>query len=88
MVVENVYDLISAYYIKHPSGHYFYRNTLKFFVECISDMRLIKNIETVTDILGEKHDCYVLSTLQRNNPMGTRRKYTYFNVVTLDNVIL
>ena len=88
MVVESVYGLISAYQSKHPNGHYFDRNTLKFFWERISEMRILKNRETVTDISGEKHDCYVLSSLQRNNPMGPRRNYTYFDVVTLDDVIL
>lgn len=85
--IKSVDGLISAYRRKRPNDHYFDHDTLKFFGERISDMRLLKNRETVTDLLGEKHDCYVLSSLQRKNPMGARRRYTYFDVETLDDVI-
>ncbi len=88
MAVASVYGLISEYQSKHPDGHYFDRGTLKFFGERISEMRLLKNRETVTDVSGEKHECYVLSSLQRKNPMGPRRKYAYFDAETLDHVIL
>lgn len=85
--IKSVDGLIAAYKRAHPNGHYFDHDTLKFFGERISDMRLLKNRETVTDTSGEKHDCYVLSSLQRKNPMGAKRKYTYFDVETLDYVI-
>ena len=87
MAVESVYGLISAYQSKHPNYHFFDHDTLKFFGERISEMRLLKNKETVTDFLGEKHECYVLSSLQRKAPNGPRRKYSYFDVETLDYVI-
>lgn len=88
MAVESVYGLMSAYQSKHPDSHYFDHATLKFFGERISEMYLFKKRVIVTDNLGEKHECYVLSSLQRKNPMGARRRYTYFDVETLDNVIL
>lgn len=86
--IKSVYGLIDAYREKHPNSHFFDHDTLKFFGERISEMRLLKKKETITDISGEKHECYVLSSLQRKNPMGPRRKYTYFDVETLDNVII
>lgn len=85
--IKSVDELMDAYKITHPNGHYFDSDTLKFFGERISDMRLLKNRKTVTDTSGEKHDCYVLSSLQRKNPLGARRRYTYFDVETLDDVI-
>lgn len=87
MEVRTVHGLIDAYKTKRPDGHFFDHDTLKFFGERISEMRLLKNRETVTDVSGEKHECYVLSSLQRKNPLGPRRKYTYFDVETLDMVI-
>lgn len=86
--ITSVYGLVNAYYAKHPHGHYFDHDTLKFFGERMSEMRLLKNKETVTDVSGDKHECYVLSSLQRKHPLGPRRKYTYFDVETLEDVIL
>ena len=80
--ISSVYGLVNAYYEKHPNGHFFDPNTLKFFGERFSEMRLLEQTETVTDV------CYVLSSLQRKHPMGPRRKYTFFDVETLDDVIV
>lgn len=88
MGITTVYGLVDAYYSKHPNGHYFDRDTLKFFGESISTMNLLKKRATVTDVSGEKHECYVLSKLQRKHPMGPRRTYAYFDVETLDDVIV
>ena len=84
--IRSVYGLISAYQSKHPTGHFFDRETLKFFGERISEMRLLKDRATVTDCCGEKHECYVLSSLQRKHPAGPTRAYHYFDVETIDDV--
>lgn len=84
----NVYGLVSRYYEKNPHGHFFDRDTLKFFGESLSTMRLLKGTVKVTDICGEQHECYVLSRLQRKHPMGPRRTYAYFDVDTLDDVVV
>lgn len=86
MEIHSVYGLRDAYYEKHPNGHFFDHDTLKFFGESLSTMRLLKETITVTDICGDKHECYVLSRLQRKHPMGPRRTYAYFDVNTLDDV--
>lgn len=84
--ITSVHGLIGAYQRKHPNSHYFDSDTLRFFGERISEMRLLKGTTEVTDSLGEKHICYCLSSLQRNHPLGPRRKYTYFDVETLDDI--
>lgn len=86
MEIHTVYGLMNAYKAKHPDGHFFDDKTLKFFGERLSEMRLLKNTETVKDWSGEKHECYVLSRLQRKHPMGPRRTYAYFDVKTLDHI--
>lgn len=86
-MTTSVYELINAYYDKNPNGHYFDHDTLEFFGEKISEMRLLKKRAKITDISGVEHECYVLSSLQRNYLSGSRRKYTYFDVETLENVI-
>lgn len=49
-------------------------------------MRVLSNTETVKDCLGETHECYVLSRLQRKHPCGPRRTYAYFDVETLEHI--
>ena len=80
--------LIKAYYEKHPDGHYFDKDTLRFFGERISDMYVLKKTVTVTDSRGEDHEAYVVSRLQRNHPSGPRRTYAYFDVDTLNDIII
>lgn len=84
--ITNAEELIGAYYGSHPNGHYFDYDTLKFFGERRSEMRLLKSLETVTDWSGEKHTCYVISSLQRNYPGGARRKYHYFDTETFNDI--
>lgn len=88
MEIKNIDDLIREYYIKQPNGHYFDRDTLKFFGERRSDMRLLKGTVKVTNIRGEEHEAYCISRLQRNYPGGPRRTYAYFDVNTLDDITI
>lgn len=84
---NNIYSFISDYYKANPRGHYFDRDTLKFFGERLSDMRISKKTEIISDYSGEKRECYVLSRLQRKYPGGARRTLAYFDIYTLDDVI-
>lgn len=85
---KNINDLINDYYEKNPNGHYFDRDTLKFFGERISDMRLLKGTMKIKDISGKEHEVYVISRLQRNYPGGARRTYAYFDVDTLNDITI
>lgn len=87
MKIRSVYDLRNAYYEKHPDGHFFDHDTLEFFGESLSTMRLLDGTTMITDIHGEEHECYMLSRLQKKHPCGPRRTYAYFDVDTLDDVI-
>ena len=86
MEIKNIDQLISEYYRMHPNGHYFDKETLKFFGERKSDMRLLKDTVHVKSYSGE-HECYMISKLQRNHPMGARRTYAFFDVETLEDII-
>ena len=79
-------ELVRRYYEKHPGGHFFDRDTLKFFGERLSEMYVWKDKVKKTDSLGEMHTCYVLSSLQRKYPSGPRRVYHYFDAKTFDDV--
>lgn len=85
--IRTAYGLRDAYYQKRPNGHFFDEATLKFFGETMSSMRVLKEKATITDCMGEKHVCYVLSSLQKKHPCGPRRKYHYFDIETMDDVI-
>ena len=80
-------ELIFYHKKNYPNSHFFDRQTLLFFGERISEMRVLKGTTTVTDCSGEKHKCYTLSSLQRNNPIGPRRKYSYFDVETFKHIV-
>ena len=84
----SVNQLIDRYQSKHPNGHFFDRETLKFFGERISEMRVLKGTVIVTSCGGEKHKCYMLSSRQHNHPGGPKRVYHYFDVETYDDVIV
>jgi hypothetical protein len=83
---NNIHSFIRDYYEKHPNGHYFDPDTLKFFGERLSDMRIYKAIEVKEDYQGTKHDCYVVSRLQRKHPNGPKRTLVYFDVKTLEDI--
>jgi len=85
-IYNNMRSFIADYYEKNPTGHYFDRETLKFFGERLSDMRVNKTIEVKEDYRGEKHDCYVISRLQRKHPNGPKRTLAYFDVETLEDI--
>ena len=85
-IYNNIHSFINDYYAKHPNGHYFDSATLKFFGERLSDMRINKTIEVKEDYRGEKHDCYVISRLQRKHPNGPKRTLAYFDVETLEDI--
>lgn len=80
------YKLIQNYYAKNPHGHFFDHDTLKFFGERKSEMRVLKGTVNIMDYSGEVHECYMLSSLQRKHPLGARRVYHYFDVNTFEDV--
>ena len=84
-----IYDNINSFindYNEKQHGHYFDRETLKFFGERLSDMRIHKTIVVREDYQGKKHDCYVISRLQRKHPNGPKRTLAYFDVETLEDI--
>lgn len=82
-----VYELKKNYQKHHPDGHFFDRQTLKFFGETESKMYVHKNKTVITDISGKKHHAYILSSMQRKHPCGPRRVYHYFDAKTFDQII-
>lgn len=74
-----VYTIMQEYRNHHPHGHYFDTETLRFFGERISEMRVLKKTKIVNGRV-----CYVLSTLQRNAPGGPIRHYAYVDAETFD----
>lgn len=75
-----VRELIEKHTKNFPDSHYFDKETLQFFGERISEMRVLK--QTVINIDGR--ECYVLSSYQRN--IG-KRHYSYFDVNTFEEII-
>lgn len=87
--INDIYDLRAAYLKHHPDGHFFDPETLKFFGERLSGMRVLKKKSHITDISGDGHECYVVSTTQRSPVTGRQfRTYHYFDTKDFDQVIL
>lgn len=84
--IKDIYDLRNAYFRTHPNGHWFDRDTLAFFGESLSTMRLLKGTYRVKDFTGEEHSCYKVSKLSRKYPGGPKRTYAYFDVNTLNDI--
>lgn len=80
------YELMRQYNRYQENGHYFDRDTLKFFGERISEMRVLKDVIVLKDCTGENHTCYILSSLQRNHPIKPTRHYTYFDIWTFEQI--
>lgn len=72
----------------HPTSHFFDRETLSFFGERLSEMRVLHGTVDVKSAGGFPHTCYILSSRQHNAPGGPRRVYHYFDVETFEHVIV
>jgi len=84
--IANIDDLIYQYYKKNPNGHFFDYDTLKWFGESRSRMRLLKGTTFITKWNGEKVECYIISKYSAKYPGGGRTTYAYFDVNTLEDV--
>lgn len=82
-----IYSLISRYQEHNPNGHFFDHDTLKFFGERISEMIVHKTLCNITDVSGDIHTCYCVSSLQHKHPGGRRRVYHYFDIETYAHII-
>lgn len=65
-------QLIKLHNDNHPESYAFSKNTLAFFGEKISEMRVWKGLHNITDFSGNEHFCYVLATKQHNFPITDR----------------
>ncbi len=68
--------LIKKYEEHHPESPFFHHDTLKFWGERRSEMRVLKHTRK-----RGIHECYVLSVMQRT-PFGNRRAWHYIDVDT------
>lgn len=88
---SSIYTFINDFKKKNPNNHYFDDDTLKFFGNTLSSMKILKDIETVSDCTGKKHKCYVLSKKQYINGFISKEKgvfYDYFDINTLEIVLV
>lgn len=85
--VKTVYSLISAYQKAKPEGFYFDSDTLDFWGEKVSEMRLGKELYQVIDDYDDSaHWCYRLTTYQRDPfTNGKRLHVVYFDVDTFED---
>ena len=83
-----VYGLMQEHKRRFPGSHFFDADTLRFFGERLSEMRVLRGVVNVKDICGNAHNAYVLSSLQRKAPGGPRRKYHYFDKDTFDTITM
>lgn len=80
------YELKDKYYSHNPEGHYFDKETLRFFGESMKNMKVAKELVKINDYHGEEHFCYALSALQKNHPDGEKWITHYFDNQTFDYI--
>ena len=80
-----VAELISEYRVKNPEGHFFDRETLRFFGEKVSEMRY-NGLTEITDYRGHRREVHELRTVQRFEGLGKRWKLHFFDPDTFDQV--
>lgn len=83
----NIYEFIRMYRERNPRGHYFDRDTIRFFGERLSEMRILKGTTVVKDMSGNTHTCYTLSAKQRRPDGVIVRKHTYFDIETMEDIL-
>lgn len=81
-----IYELKNRHLEKNPGSHFFDRDTLKFFGEALSRMRVLKKTVTVTDYSGEKHECYVVEAIRTKDWKGPSKPYTYYHYFDTDTL--
>lgn len=85
--VRSVAALIAAYEKAKPEGYYFSPDTLNFWGEKVSEMRLAKDLYEVIDKWDKTiHWCYRLTTYQRDPFANKKRLHVvYFDVETFED---
>lgn len=81
----DIYKFVRMYEAKHPNSPYFKKETLKWWGERMSEMRILKKTVKIKDLFGVYHEAYVLSKVSRSNGVKYRN-YDYFDVETLEIV--
>lgn len=76
---------ISLYRQNRPDGHFFDKETLRFFGEKVSEMSY-NGITEITDNCGRKREVHELRTVQHEETLGKRWKLNYFDTDTFDQV--
>lgn len=76
---------ISKYRQNNPNGHFFDKETLRFFGENISEMSY-NGLTEITDYRGRRRDVHELRVIQHEPVFGKRWKLHYFDIQTYDQV--
>lgn len=83
-----IHQFIRLYNQKH-NDYMFSHDTLKFFGESLSRMRVLKNKAIIEDYKGVKHTCYIISSTRTKNAFGSCKPYVhylYFDTETLEDI--
>ena len=83
--IKTVSDLKRVYQEKHPDGHFFDKETMKFWGCRMSDMR-ITGVASISDYRGNKHNCYCVSSRRKDYYGNYVTDMYYFDTETLDLV--
>lgn len=80
-----VYELKQIYQTKKPDGHFFDKETLKHFGESLSRMKVEKGPFEHIDYRGVKHQCYKLTTKQKDLYDNPIKAVFLFDIDTMED---
>ena len=83
-----IYSFKQMYKEKNPDGHWFDKDTLKFFGEKLSEMKVLNGTYKVTDWMGNECEAYCVRHKQRPPYGEPFWKETYFDVNTMENILM
>lgn len=80
-----IYQFVNEYN-KKVGDYYFSADTLAFFGERLSDMRILKKHAIKTDFYEIEHECFVLSKVSKDFTGRMYRNYDYFDINTYERI--
>ena len=81
-----VSDLIFEHNSRHPDSHFFEKETLAFFGENLDEMEVKDETVTIKDCYGKEHECFVLTTIQNDEILGSQPHTFFFEKGTFNEI--
>lgn len=84
---KNFYKFLEDFKKENPESYFFSKDTLHFFGESLTDMKILPNIQNIKSSSGEAVECFVLSKKSKNWNNKRIQNDAYFSTENLKRII-